>query len=119
MIYYTHEIKNYLMPHVAQDVAQVWHSRPRGEIGIRTRLKILGFYKRVGSSPTEATMLKTISTSLKILCGCSYTLVSRQKSQKNLIETCGVTCGTNFIHYRSKMHFYAPKNVHLRHFLRH
>ena len=112
MINYTHEIKNYLMPHVAQDVAQVWHSWPRGEIGIRTRLKILGLYRRVGSSPTEA-------TTLKISCGTSYTTVSRQKSHKNLIETCGVTCGTNFIHYRSKIHFYAPINVHLWHFLRH
>ena len=112
MINYTHEIKNYLMPHVAQGVAQVWHSWPRGEIGIRTRLKILGLYRRVGSSPTEA-------TTLKISCGSSYTIVIRQKSQKNLIETCGVTCGTNFIHYRSKIHFYAPQNVHLRHFLRH
>lgn len=112
MINYTHEIKNYLMPHVAQGVAQVWHSWPRGEIGIRTRLKILGTSVRVGSSPTEATRLK-------ISCGSSYTIVSRQKSQKNLIETCGVSCGTNFIHYRSKMHFYAPINVHLWHFLRH
>lgn len=119
MINYTHATTNYLMPHVAQGVAQVWHSWPRGEIGIHARLKILYLSGCDGSSPSEATTLKTIFTSLKIAYHPSYTLVLRQKSQKNLIETCGVSCGTNFIHYRSKIHFYAPINVHLWHFLRH
>lgn len=58
MINYTHATTNYLMPHVAHDVALMWHSRPRGEIGIHTRLKILRLLGLPSSSLGEATTLK-------------------------------------------------------------
>lgn len=79
MINYTHATKNYLMPHVALDVALMWHSRPRGEIGIHTRLKILRLSGLPSSSLGEATTLKTIFSSLKIAYHPSYTPVLREK----------------------------------------
>jgi hypothetical protein len=79
LINYTHATTNYLMPHVAHDVALVWHSRPRGEIGIHARLKILCLLGLAGSSPAEGTTLKTIFTSLKIAYHPSYTPVLREK----------------------------------------